>query len=430
MDFSMRIAYLINQYPKTSHAFIRREIAALESRGIIVDRISIRRVKETLVDPEDRAEQSRTTTLLDRGLLKLALATLAVFIASPIKALRCLLGTYRLSRHSDRGLLRHLVYVVEACLLKRLTAASKTSHIHAHFGTNSAAVAMLCRLLNGPSYSFTVHGPEEFDRPDALHLGDKIHLASFVVAVSEFGRSQLMRWCKTSDWPKIHVIRCGVDRSYLAVPLERPATAPRFVCVGRLCEQKGQVLLVQAAHLLAEDGINFELVLAGDGPLRAEIERSIDDRGLSGRVRITGWLSGDQVKNEIQHARALVLPSFAEGLPVVIMEALALGRPVLSTYVAGIPELVIPGENGLLVPAGNVQMLARAMKTILQISPTDLVAMGIRGRQRVVEFHDCLKEAEKLARLFRGQTSEATPSEIETSEPSAGERVTTVLIHD
>ncbi len=426
----MRIAYLINQYPKTSHAFIRREIAALESRGIIVDRMSIRRVKETLVEPEDRAEQSRTTTLLDRGLLKLAFATLAVFISCPIKSLRCLLGAIRLAKHSDRGFLRHLAYVAEACLLKRLTAASKASHIHAHFGTNSAAVAMLCHLLDGPSYSFTVHGPEEFDRPDALHLGDKIHHASFVVAVSEFGHSQLMRWCKMSDWPRIHVIRCGVDRSYLAVPLERPATAPRLVCVGRLCEQKGQLLLVQAARLLADDGINFELVLAGDGPLRAEIENAINDRGLAGRVRITGWLSGEQVKNEIQHARALVLPSFAEGLPVVIMEALALGRPVLSTYVAGIPELVIPGDNGLLVPAGNVEMLAGAMKTILQISPTDLVAMGTRGRQRVVESHDCLKEAEKLARLFRGQASEAAPSEIEPSETPAAEPVTTVLIHD
>jgi glycosyltransferase involved in cell wall biosynthesis len=191
-----------------------------------------------------------------------------------------------------------------------------------------------------------------------------------------------------------------VDRSVFECADVLIGDAPRLVCVGRLCEQKGHLLLVHAAARLAADGIPFELVLAGDGELRNEIEALATAHGLQSRVRITGWVGGDRVREEILAARALVLPSFAEGLPVVIMEALALGRPVVTTYVAGIPELMACGETGWLVPAGDVGALVLALKEVLHAEPQALDAMGRRGRDVVLARHDAGLEASKLAGLF------------------------------
>jgi glycosyltransferase involved in cell wall biosynthesis len=174
----------------------------------------------------------------------------------------------------------------------------------------------------------------------------------------------------------------------------------RLVCVGRLCEQKGQLLLIEAMGRLAAEGLACELVLAGDGELRAEVERLVDAQGLHSSVRITGWVGSERVREEILAARALVLPSFAEGLPVVIMEAMALGRPVISTYIAGIPELVVPGESGWLVPAGDVDALVWAMRAVLEAEPAALDGMGECGRKRVQDRHDVDPEASALLTQF------------------------------
>jgi colanic acid/amylovoran biosynthesis glycosyltransferase len=273
-------------------------------------------------------------------------------------------------------------------------------HLHAHFGTNSAAVALLCRHLGGPPFSFTVHGPEEFDQPRALSLAEKIRGAAFVVGISDFGRSQLFRWCDSSQWQKIHVVHCGLDAAYLDRPSASVNVSQRLVSVGRLCEQKGQILLVAAAGKLREEFPDFELVLVGDGPMRQDVEAAIKHYGLSGKVRITGWLSNEAVQAEIEAGRAFVLASFAEGLPVVLMEALALGRPALSTFVAGIPEIIHDGENGRLVPAGDIDALINAMRWMLNCTAEQLQEMGNKGREIVQERHDVRREAAKLQRLF------------------------------
>jgi colanic acid/amylovoran biosynthesis glycosyltransferase len=196
-----------------------------------------------------------------------------------------------------------------------------------------------------------------------------------------------------------------LEKSFYEIASRPVAANSRLVCVGRLCEQKGQLLLLEAARGLARKGIEFELVLAGDGEMRAEIERLITAYGLMGKVRITGWISGQQVREEILGACGMVLPSFAEGLPVVIMEAMALRRPVISTYVAGIPELVIPGINGWLVPAGSVVELMDAMEDMLAKSSEQLAAMGDAAYARVTQRHDINTEAKKLVELFRGTSS-------------------------
>ncbi len=398
----MRVAYLVNQYPKVSHTFIRREIAALERQGVSVRRFALRGWDAEVVDPEDRAEQARTHYLLRGGLAPLLAATLAQALAAPRRFAAALALALRMGRRADRPWPYHLVYLAEACALWRaLRAGGGAEQLHAHFGTNAAEVAMLAHALGGPPFSFTVHGPEEFDKPQFLGLAEKMRRANAVVAISAYGRSQLWRWAAPADWPKVQVVHCGLEPAFFGDGPAPAGSAPRLVCVGRLCEQKGQLLLVEAAAMLAAEGLDFTLVLAGDGEMRPAIEAAIARHRLAGRVRITGWISSAQVRDELVAARALVLPSFAEGLPVVLMEAMAVGRPVLSTYVAGIPELVRDGVEGWLFEAGSPEAAARAMRACLAAPPAQLEAMGRAGRARVLERHHVDTEAARLRAVWR-----------------------------
>jgi glycosyltransferase involved in cell wall biosynthesis len=397
----MKVAYLTNQYPKVSHTFIRREIAAVEADGIEVLRLSIRETPDQLADAADIAEQRRTHVILRAGAAGLVLATAATATAHPLRFGKALRMALRLGRRSDRGLLRNLAYLMVASATLRELRKQGCDHVHVHFGTNPAAVALLCRLLGGPPYSFTVHGPEEFDKTWSLSLRDKIENAAFVAGVSSFGRSQLYRHCGHEHWDKIQVVRCGVDESYIECSPSQLPASNQLVCVGRLCEQKGQLLLVEAAARLRDLGEDFRLLLVGDGEMRQEVEALIDRHALRDVIEITGWASGDEVRRHIDASKALVLPSFAEGLPVVIMEALALGRPALTTYIAGIPELVEPNECGWLVPAGSVDALVSALQELLHAQAATLQAMGEEGRRRVLAQHDARRAVQPLLAAFR-----------------------------
>ena len=396
----MIIAYLVNQYPKVSHSFVRREVAAVESCGMKVARFSIRSCESELVDEADKLEQELTKVILGIGVKGLVLALLRVALTKPARFLEALRLTFKVGWHSERGIILHLAYLAEACVLLNWFSEQGIAHVHAHFGTNSTTVAMLCHVLGGPTYSFTVHGPEEFDKATILSLEEKIKRSTFVAAVSSFGKSQLFRWCDRTLWSKIHVIHCGVDAAFLAHPHVPIPAAPRLVCIGRLSEQKGHLLLLEAANLLAVAGLDFKLVFVGDGPLRSDIEKQIAQYGLQKHIEITGWASSDQVREQLLASRAMVLPSFAEGLPVVIMESLALNRPVISTYVAGIPELVEPGVCGWLVPPGSAEILAVAMRAALEAPLEKLEEMGKAGAERVAKQHNVDLEAKKLVALF------------------------------
>jgi glycosyltransferase involved in cell wall biosynthesis len=396
----MTIAYLTPIYPSPSLTFIRREIAALETQGFTIYRFTLRRFADRLVDEADRVEEQRTCAILEAGFFRLAKVLVLEGLARPRQWCVAFTTAVKMGIRSERGLIRHLIYFAEACVFRRLLAGCGAEHVHVHFGSNSADVAYMCRLLGGPPYSLTIHGPEEFDAPRPLSLRDKVHHASFVVAVSQFTRSQLYRWCSLDDWCKIHVIHCGLDENVLSATTVPVPETRRLVNVGRLSEQKGQLLLVEAAARLRDQGFDFELFIVGDGPMRAEIEQLVSRSGLRKQVRVTGYLSNRRVLEELRDARALVLPSFAEGLPVVIMEALALGRPIISTYVAGIPELIEPGINGWLVPTGAVEPLVDAMAEALTADPAELDRMGRAGASKVAEQHDALIEAKKLADLI------------------------------
>lgn len=399
----MKLAYFVNQYPQVSHTFIRREIMALERLGLQVERFALRGWDADVKGAEDQSERSRTRHIVQQGAARLLFNALRVALRHPAGAWRALRAAWQCAKPAERPWPYHLICWVEACTLFLWLRQGGISHVHAHFGTNSTEVVMLTHLLGGPSYSFTVHGPEEFDKPQFLQLRRKVEHAAFVVAISSYGRSQLWRWLPAHEWPKVQVVHCALEPSFFApMALLTPATAPRLVNIGRLCAQKGQLLLIEAAACLAAEGLFFELVLAGDGEMRAPIEAAVRRYGLQKQVRITGWISSDTVREELLAARALVMPSFAEGLPVVVMEAMAVGRPVIVTRIAGIPELVRDQQDGWVVSPGNLEALVDAMRACLAADAATLGSMGRAARQRVGERHNVDVEAGKLSRHFRG----------------------------
>lgn len=402
-----RVAYLVNQYPSISTTFIRREIHALERLGHRVTRYAIRRPWVQVVDPEDKREETRTHYVLDLPIYVLLGSVAAVALSHPIRfvaAIRLMLTFFR----SAGSLFRHLIYLAEATVIKRWSDRDQITHLHAHFGTNSTTVATLCRQLGGPKFSFTVHGPEEFDRPIQLALGKKIACCEFVVGVSRFGCSQLYRWADFADWPKVHLVRCGLDETYFNFAWTPVPQSPRFLAIGRLNEQKGMPLLIQAAAKLARDHVSFELTIVGDGPLRETLQTLIEQHQLQSRVVLAGWKTGPEIQTMIQQSRTLVMPSFAEGLPVACMESLAFGRPVIATAVAGIPELIRSGVTGWLIPAGSVAALCHAMKQAIDTPQKEIERRGNRGASRVRQRHDVRREAKKLSNHIIGLTVSKT----------------------
>lgn len=400
----MRVAYLINRYPAPSHSFIRREIKALEANGVTVWRFSVRRSdKSQLADPRDQEELDKTIALLDLGTLRLLWRSVLLLLSQPARALNGLRIAFAQCPWRPPDVIRRSAYFAEAAQLTKELGSRKIGHIHAHFGTNSTMVARITSVLSGVPYSFTAHGPDEFDSPKQLDLAGKIRDAKFCIAISSFGRSQLMRWSAFEDWPKIMVVRCGVDENFIdrAGKIE-PPTAPVLCAVARLSGQKGIPLLLEAAAELKRRGQKFELRLIGDGEMRQQVEAIIASLELSENVVLVGWADTSAVIAHLQASRAMVLPSFAEGLPVVIMEALALGRPVVVSAIAGVPELVDAG-CGWLVPAGSVDGLVRALEDALQTAPHELAAMGEVGRARVCRDHDSRENGRQLARLIRDE---------------------------
>ena len=400
----MLVGYFLNVYPGTSMTFIRTEINALEADGVTVARYAIRRSPDPLVTEADRREQTRTRYILDlRG--QLALRLLAEIATNPLGFARAFAAMLALLGSARTRPIAHCAYLIEAIVLKAWCRADGVTHLHTHFSTNSAAVAMLCRRLGGPRYSFTAHGPNEFYTPERTRIPDKVRHAAFVACISEYCQAKVHEIAGAAARDKTHVVRCGIDLSMFE-PEPPPGGDAPLVCVGRLCPEKAQTVLVQAVARIAprHPGLNVQLV--GDGECRAEIEAMIRAEGLEDHVALLGWRSHAQVRALIAGARALVLPSFAEGLPIVLMEAMALGRPVVTTRITGIPELVTR-DTGWLVEPGDAAGLAEALDAVLTASDTEMAARAAAGRARVADLHDSTKNARRLRDLIESAMAEA-----------------------
>ncbi len=401
----MTIGYVMNTYPLPSTTFVRREIQALERRGIAIHRFAMRADTKPLADPQDVEEAAKTEHLLLHGVAALIPGAVGWMIRRPARAL----AAFRLAMTCGArgsggapgtgGRLRHLVYLIEAAHLASRCHTLAIRHVHAHFGTNATAVAMLSQVMDGPTYSFTTHGPEEFDAPRALALDHKIKGAAFVAAISSFGKSQLSRWVGADIWPRLTVVHCGIEPWKFPDPAPPQPGPSRLVAIGRLSEQKGFSLLLDALALTRDmvPGLHVELV--GDGPLRDSLVAQATALGVTDLVTFAGWKTEPEVRASLAAAQALILPSFAEGLPMVIMEAFAAGRPAIATSIAGIPELVTP-DTGWLVPAGDPESLAAAIAEMARTSPERLAEMGRNARSGVFARHDIDTEAAKLATRF------------------------------
>jgi glycosyltransferase involved in cell wall biosynthesis len=399
-DSHLKLAYILNTYPHPSQSFIRREVQALERGGAEVHRLAMRPSGSQLVDPGDQDEASRTTYVLQQGAVRLLAGLCAVALRKPAAFWSALRLALNMGRASQSGILRHLIYLAEAATVAQYCTQNGIAHMHAHFGTNATAVALLANALGAPGYSFTTHGPEEFDAPHTLSLGLKLDRAAFAVGVSQFGRSQLCRWASFDTWDRIKVVHCGIEPGLFKTTIPGPQGSLRLVSIGRFVEQKGQMVLINALARIRQQIPDIHLSLVGDGEMRPDLEQAITDLGLRDNVHLTGWLDEQGVRRELSSAHALVMPSFAEGLPMVVMEAMAAARPVVATCIAGIPELVLPGKTGWLVPAGDAMALSAAITDLARASHSQLEVIGQTARERVLERHDASHEAARLARLF------------------------------
>jgi glycosyltransferase involved in cell wall biosynthesis len=395
-----KIGYLSSEYPCVSHTFIRREILGLEKLGHNITRIGIRR-GEILVDADDLAELEKTHTIVGTGQVSSQLRNFFVGLrTSKLKVLRGLRTAFRLGWVSHRGMTKHLLYFFEAIILHGIIREQKVSHLHVHFGNNAAAIALICKQSGGPSFSMTVHGPDEFDAPVGESLGNKVSESLFTTAITSYCRGQLMRWTPHEHWDRIHEIHCTVGPEWFDA--SQPLTDQKdLVCVGRLTRNKGQLLLIEAVAEAKTRGFSGKLVLVGDGEMRTAIEKRISDLQLESQVELLGWQSGSVIQHHIANCRCLVLASFAEGLPVVIMESMAMKRPVISSLITGIPELIQNNIDGWLVTSGDRRSLANAIVEMSEMPVEDIEKMGAASQKRVLERHSTDTEVGKLEKLFQ-----------------------------
>lgn len=412
-----KIAYLTGEYPRASDTFIQREVAHLRALGHDVLTCSIRTTgAEHLVGPEQRAEHARTFKVLEamRNPFTLLRAH-GRWMRTPGRYLAALCLAWRTAPKGIRGRLYNLIYFAEAGVLATHLADAQVTHLHNHIAKASCTVAMLVGALSGIPWSVTLHGPDIFFEPHHWRIDEKVARATFVACISQFCRSQVMCFADAADWHKLHIVHCGIDPARYAPKTSK--TGATLLFVGRLTPVKGVPLVIEAVSRLVAQHPMLKLRLVGDGPDRAALEADVAQRGLQDRVAFLGYQSQAEVAEELAQADVFVLPSFAEGVPVVLMEAMASHLPVITTRIAGIPELVEDGVSGSLVPPGNVDALTSALDHILS-DPARRHAYGTAGRRAVTRGYDGQQEAKWLSELITTYSAGGTMSGLRPSRES------------
>lgn len=395
------VAYLTGDYPKVSHTFILREVQAVRAAGVPVVTCSIRRPPASEFKGREEQEARAETFYViaaARNPLTLVKAHARALVRAPGTWVSTLALAIKMRSPGLKAFLWQLFYFLEAGVLADHLRTRNARHLHNHFGNSSCSVAVLAAKLAGIPYSFTEHGPAIFFEVDRWALPEKIARAKFVVAITHFCRSQLMLFSDPAHWGKIGIVHCGVDPAMYRRAV--PDFGKRVAFVGRLDPVKGALLLIEAMARVLKAHPDATLTLAGDGPARAPAEARAAELGIAGSIRFAGFMTQGQVAELLSTSDMLVLPSFAEGLPVVYMEALASRIPVVASRVAGVPELVQDGVTGFTVPPGDVETLADRMMRLMA-DPELATRMGEAGRQAVEREHDIAREGAWLAELFR-----------------------------
>ncbi len=379
----LRVAYLTSRYPATSHTFIHREVGALRAIGVCVDTFSVRPPSAPELQCERLHEEWLSTfTLLQQPLYRFVTAHISTIATRPLSYLRTFWTALEHREPGLGGLFRGLAHFVESVLLARVLVRRRITRLHNHFANSGATVGYLAAQLVGLRWSFTIHGISETDYPAGLMLARKINAADFVACASYFGRAQAMRLVSPAHWDKLHVVRCGLSMEMLP-PLKpkRNRATKRLICVGRLSPEKGHAGLLQAFSAAAKELGPLELVIIGDGPESQRLRALSTELGVSNMVHFAGRCGEQLTLEQIRDADILVLPSFMEGLPIVLLEALALGTPVIASRVAGIPELIEHCKTGLLFTPSRWDELKEMIQLLLR---DEALAKRLSGAGRSV----------------------------------------------
>lgn len=398
----IRMAYFLSRYPAVSHTFFLKEILGLRRMGFEIDAASVNPPDRPMSAlPPREAEEAHNTYYLKRtSVWKAFLVIVTVTLVNPLVAFRGFRAGLRLGRWDIIRKIYALFYMVEAFLLGRWMRQRRLTHMHVHFGGSVATVAMVAAETWGLDYSLTIHGPEEFYEVDDTYLPRKIEQAKFIFCISDFCRSQLMKYCDPGHWDKMHVIRLGVDPEEFTPVLRAEDPTLQIVCVGRLVPAKGQHILLRAFSRLHANGHAVHLTFVGDGPDYPSLKKEVAEKGLGANVTFRGALNHDQTRQQLAEADIFALASFAEGVPVALMEAMAMGIPCVSTCIAGIPELIRDNKDGLLVPASSVECLSSAIESLV-VDRELRQSLGAAGRARVIERYNLPVNLEVLASTFR-----------------------------
>lgn len=388
------IAYLASDIHAPSHTFVRREIAALRDMGLKIAPYTIRR---------GAAADRTAENLLGRSVITYCTAIGWAFLTGPRRFMASWLLALRHRVPGIKSLIWSHFHFVEAILLARLLHQAGATHLHNHFANSGATVGLIAARYAQLPWSLTLHGISETDYPAGPLLAEKLETASFVACASYFMRAQAMRLVDRSHWRKMAIVRCGIDLA--ALPEANPHTdgvPAKFICVGRLSPEKGHHGLLGALATVASGGAEFQLIIVGDGPMRQDIRLRASELGLLDRIRFTGALSEAETLAEIAAADVLVLPSLMEGLPVVLIEAMAMRRPVIASRVAGIPELSTDSETGFLFTPSDWNDLARKLSALLA-ARAEWRRMGDAGRIKIDDEFRIERSAAQMARLFSGE---------------------------
>lgn len=398
----LRLGWMTGEFPRANHVFMLREIDALRGRGLHVEAIGVRRPPRRAEAPADGRPRPPIRYLLPPNPLHLATAHLTLLARDPKRYFSTAALAFATRPPGVTRLLRQAAYFAEAALVVRLMRRSRLAHLHNHFATSSCTVAMLAAELGGFRYSFTMHGPGDFIDPAFWRLDEKIRRAAFAVCISDFARRQALEQTAANDRDKLHVVHCGVPLDALA-PRHHDGRGTRVLFVGRLEPVKGVPLLVEAIAVVSRTKPEVELDIVGDGSDRAGLEAQAERLGIAARVRVLGFRSQSEVRDLLRRADVFALPSFAEGVPMVLMEAMAAGVPVVATRIAGVPELVEDGVAGFLVAPGDVSTLAEKIALLLEDAEMRN-RFGAAGRSKVEREFDAEREVDRLWALIVAST--------------------------
>ncbi|MDD5272345.1 MAG: glycosyltransferase [Methylovulum sp.] len=399
---SHRIAYLVSQYPAYSHTFILREVQQLRQLGLAIAVASINppdRPLAKLTDTE-RTEAEQTFYVKAEGPVKALVAVGKTLFTRPLGLWRGVRHARRLGGWDIKRLLYHVFYLAEAVLIGQWLHSQQIRHLHVHFATPAASVGMLVKTVFDTGFSFTVHGPDEFYDAAGYNLPEKILAADFIFCISHYARSQVMKLSPVQAWPKLEVCRLGVDpQRFAPAPKIKVNCQCELLCVGRLTSAKGQAILLEAIAQLQNEQLPVRLTLVGMGPDEKSLQAYAEQLAISGQIRFTGAIDQDHILAYYQSADIFVLPSFAEGLPVVLMEAMAMEIPCITTAITGIPELIHNDEDGVLVAASDVAGLAEAIKHLAN-DPERRRRIGQAGRRKVLAEYDLHDNTRHLFMAF------------------------------